>query len=158
MIFLYDKLEGEVQSSVIPSSFLLPWECWMLHRSVLHPFNAKKTKPRGQPFTSCVFADSVRLKLTSGTVFLFFLFCICIFKFTYLGITFNFLPRCSSISCNVNCITTISSVTSICVFLPSVGFFFFLLYRPWHRNCVHLVSSIIGGVSPPCSWKPNMYS
>lgn len=50
MLFLQDKLEGSVQSSDILSSFLLLlWECWMLHCSVLHPFNAKK-QTKGSAF------------------------------------------------------------------------------------------------------------
>lgn len=48
----------------------------------------KTNKQRGRPFTSCTLADSVRLKLTSGTVFLFYVFFykyMSIFQFTYLS-------------------------------------------------------------------------
>lgn len=85
---------GQSSEFVILSSFLLLllWECWMLHCSVLHPFLMPKNKQRGQPLTSCTLADRVRLKLTSGTVF--YIYTVCISRFTYLGIAFKFLQRC----------------------------------------------------------------
>lgn len=76
--------------------------------AVLHPFNAKKNKQRGQPFTSCMLADCVRLKLTSGTVFYINIYLLVHFFSSHILSPPKML--CSSISCNVNCITMICSV------------------------------------------------
>lgn len=76
--------------SFLSSSLLLLWECWMLHFSVLHPFNAKK------PNKEVSLSRPAHWQTTSGwsSPQALFFFIYMYLSVHLLSITFNFLPRC----------------------------------------------------------------